>query len=133
MKLTANISGTCPHCSLCDEVFEAGSRSLHINQSCFAFAKRISTSARALLSSQVEDQMNLLLHKIINYAERKSDEGWYRVAKYQAYVANATSAYTQVGEATSGLLQSLHPAESVEKFMQRFQLLSSIVASSTRS
>ena len=102
-----------------DEAFEAGLKELKAYcPKLLAFKGKISTSAQALLEYlQLEDQMNLLLYKIINYAERKSDEDT-RVAKYQAYVANATSAYTQVGEATSWFAAELLaiPAESVEKF-----------------
>ena len=102
-----------------DEAFEAGLEELKAYcPKLLAFKGKISTSAQALLEFlQLEDQMNLLLYKIINYAERKSDEDT-RVAKYQAYVANATSAYTQVDEATSWFAAELLaiPAESVEKF-----------------
>lgn len=102
-----------------DEAFEAGLEELKAYcPKLLAFKGKISTSAQALLEFlQLEDQMNLLLYKIINYAERKSDEDT-RVAKYQAYVANATSAYNQVGEATSWFAAELLaiPAESVEKF-----------------
>ena len=102
-----------------DEAFEAGLEELKAYcPKLLAFKGKISTSAQALLEFlQLEDQMNLLLYKIINYAERKSDEDT-RVAKYQAYVANATSVYTQVGEATSWFATELLaiPAESVEKF-----------------
>ena len=102
-----------------NEAFEAGLEELKAYcPKLLAFKGKISTSAQALLEFlQLEDQMNLLLYKIINYAERKSDEDT-RVAKYQAYVANATSAYTQVGEATSWFAAELLaiPAESVEKF-----------------
>ena len=102
-----------------DEAFEAGLEELKAYcPKLLAFKGKISTSVQALLEFlQLEDQMTLLLYKIINYAERKSDEDT-RVAKYQAYVANATSAYTQVGEATSWFAAELLaiPAESVEKF-----------------
>lgn len=102
-----------------DEAFEAGLEELKAYcPKLLAFKGKISTSAQALLEFlQLEDKMNLLLYKIINYAERKSDEDT-RVAKYQAYVANATSSYTQVGEATSWFAAELLaiPAESVEKF-----------------
>ena len=102
-----------------DEAFEAGLEELKdYCPKLLAFKGKISTSAQALLEFlQLEDKMNLLLYKIINYAERKSDEDT-RVAKYQAYVANATSAYTQVGEATSWFAAELLaiPAESIEKF-----------------
>jgi len=102
-----------------DEAFEAGLEELKAYcPKLLAFKGKISTSAQDLLEFlQLEDQMNLLLYKIINYAERKSDEDT-RVAKYQAYVANATSAYTQVGEVTSWFAAELLaiPAESVEKF-----------------
>lgn len=102
-----------------DEAFEAGLEELKAYcPKLLAFKGKISTSAQTLLEFlQLEDQMTLLLYKIINYAERKSDEDT-RVAKYQAYVANATSAYTQVGEATSWFAAELLaiPAESVEKF-----------------
>ena len=102
-----------------DEAFEAGLEELKAYcPKMLAFKGKISTSAQALLEFlQLEDKMTLLLYKIINYAERKSDEDT-RVAKYQAYVANATSAYTQVGEATSWFAAELLaiPAESVEKF-----------------
>ena len=102
-----------------DEAFEAGLEELKTYcPKLLAFKGKISTSAQALLEFlQLEDQMTLLLYKIINYAERKGDEDT-RVAKYQAYVANATSAYTQVGEATSWFAAELLaiPAESVEKF-----------------
>ena len=102
-----------------DEAFEAGLEELKAYcPKLLAFKGKISTSAQALLEFlQLEDQMNLLLYKIINYAERKSDEDT-RVAKYQAYVANATSAYTQVGEATSWFAAELLaiPAEFIEKF-----------------
>lgn len=109
-----------------DEAFEAGLEELKAYcPKLLAFKGKISTSARALLEFlQLEDQMNLLLYKIINYAERKSDEDT-RVAKYQAYVANATSAYTQVGEATSWFAAELLaiPAESVEKFYAEVPVL----------
>ena len=102
-----------------DEAFEAGLEELKdYCPKLLAFKGKISTSAQALLEFlQLEDQMDLLLYKVINYAERKGDEDT-RVAKYQAYVANATSAYTQVGEATSWFAAELLaiPAESVEKF-----------------
>lgn len=102
-----------------DEAFETGLEELKAYcPKLLAFKGKISTSSQALLEFlQLEDKMNLLLYKIINYAERKSDEDT-RVAKYQAYVANATSAYTQVGEATSWFAAELLaiPAESVEKF-----------------
>lgn len=102
-----------------DEAFEAGLEELKAYcPKLLAFKGKISTSAQSLLEFlQLEDQMTLLLYKIINYAERKGDEDT-RVAKYQAYVANATSAYTQVGEATSWFAAELLaiPAESVEKF-----------------
>ena len=102
-----------------DEAFEAGLEELKAYcPKLLAFKGKIATSAQALLEFlQLEDQMTLLLYKIINYAERKSDEDT-RVAKYQAYVANATNAYTQVGEATSWFAAELLaiPAESVEKF-----------------
>ena len=102
-----------------DEAFEAGLEELKAYcPKLLAFKGKISTSSQALLEFlQLEDKMNLLLYKIINYAERKSDEDT-RVAKYQAYVANATSAYTQVGEAISWFAAELLaiPAESVEKF-----------------
>lgn len=102
-----------------DEAFEAGLEELKAYcPKLLAFKGKISTSSQALLEFlQLEDQMNLMLYKIINYAERKSDEDT-RVAKYQAYVANATSAYTQVGEAISWFAAELLaiPAESVEKF-----------------
>ena len=102
-----------------DEAFEAGLEELKAYcPKLLAFKGKISTSAQALLEFlQLEDQMTLLLYKIINYAERKGDEDT-RVAKYQAYVANATSAYTQVGEATSWFAAELLaiPAESVENF-----------------
>ena len=102
-----------------DEAFEAGLEELKAYcPKLLAFKGKISTSAQALLEFlQLEDKMTLLLYKIINYAERKSDEDT-RVAKYQAYVANATSAYTQVGEATSWFAAELLaiPAESIEKF-----------------
>jgi len=102
-----------------DEAFEAGLEELKAYcPKLLAFKGKISTSAQALLEFlQLEDQMTLLLYKIINYVERKSDEDT-RVAKYQAYVANATSVYTQVGEATSWFAAELLaiPAESVEKF-----------------
>ena len=102
-----------------DEAFEAGLEELKAYcPKLLAFKGKISTSAQALLEFlQLEDKMTLLLYKIINYAERKSDEDT-RVAKYQAYVANATSAYTQVGEATSWFAAELLaiPAEFVEKF-----------------
>lgn len=102
-----------------DEAFEAGLEELKAYcPKLLAFKGKISTSAQALLEFlQLEDQMDLLLYKIINYAERKGDEDT-RVAKYQAYVANATSAYTQIGEATAWFAAELLaiPAESVEKF-----------------
>ena len=102
-----------------DEAFEAGLEELKAYcPKLLAFKGKISTSAQDLLEFlQLEDKMTLLLYKIINYAERKSDEDT-RVAKYQAYVANATSAYTQVGEATSWFAAELLaiPAESVAKF-----------------
>lgn len=102
-----------------DEAFECGLEELKAYcPKLLAFKGKISTSAQALLEFlQLEDQMDLLLYKVINYAERKGDEDT-RVAKYQAYVANATSAYTQVGEATSWFAAELLaiPAESVEKF-----------------
>ena len=102
-----------------DEAFEAGLEELKAYcPKLLAFKGKISTSAQALLEFlQLEDKMTLLLYKIINYAERKSDEDT-RVAKYQAYVANATSAYTQVGEATSWFAAELLaiPADSVEKY-----------------
>lgn len=102
-----------------DESFEAGLEELKAYcPKLLAFKGKISTSAQALLEFlQLEDQMDLLLYKVINYAERKGDEDT-RVAKYQAYVANATSAYTQVGEATSWFAAELLaiPAESIEKF-----------------
>ena len=102
-----------------NEAFEAGLEELKAYcPKLLAFKGKISTSSQALLEFlQLEDKMNLLLYKIINYAERKSDEDT-RVAKYQAYVANATSAYTQVGEAISWFAAELLaiPAESVEKF-----------------
>lgn len=102
-----------------DEAFEAGLEELKAYcPKLLAFKGKISTSAQALLEFlQLEDQMDLLLYKVINYAERKGDEDT-RVAKYQAYVANATSTYTQVGEATSWFAAELLaiPAESVEKF-----------------
>lgn len=102
-----------------DEAFEAGLEELKAYcPKLLAFKGKISTSSQALLEFlQLEDKMTLLLYKIINYAERKSDEDT-RVAKYQAYVANATSAYTQIGEATSWFAAELLaiPAESVEKF-----------------
>jgi len=102
-----------------DEAFEAELEELKAYcPKLLAFKGKISTSAQALLEFlQLEDQMTLLLYKIINYVERKSDEDT-RVAKYQAYVANATSVYTQVGEATSWFAAELLaiPAESVEKF-----------------
>lgn len=102
-----------------DEAFEAGLEELKAYcPKLLAFKGKISASAQALLEFlQLEDQMDLLLYKVINYAERKGDEDT-RVAKYQAYVANATSAYTQVGEATSWFAAELLaiPAESVEKF-----------------
>ena len=102
-----------------DEAFEAGLEELKAYcPKLLAFKGKISTSTQALLEYlQLEDQMTLLLYKIINYAERKSDEDT-RVAKYQAYVANATSVYTQVGEATSWFSAELLAisAESVEKF-----------------
>ena len=102
-----------------DEAFEVGLEELKAyGPKLLAFKGKISTSAQALLEFlQLEDQMTLLLYKIINYAERKGDEDT-RVAKYQAYVANATSAYTQIGEATSWFAAELLaiPAESVEKF-----------------
>ena len=102
-----------------DEAFEAGLEELKAYcPKLLAFKGKISTSAQDLLEFlQLEDKMNLLLYKIINYAERKSDEDT-RVAKYQAYVANATSAYTQVGEATSWFAAELLaiPAEFIEKF-----------------
>ena len=102
-----------------DEAFEAGLEELKAYcPKLLAFKGKISTSAQALLEFlQLEDQMTLLLYKTINYAERKSDEDT-RVAKYQAYVANATSVYTQVGEATSWFAAELLaiPAEFVEKF-----------------
>ena len=102
-----------------DEAFETGLEELKAYcPKLLAFKGKISTSAQSLLEFlQLEDKMTLLLYKIINYAERKSDEDT-RVAKYQAYVANATSAYTQVGEATSWFAAELLaiPAESVEKF-----------------
>ena len=102
-----------------DEAFEAGLEELKAYcPKLLAFKGKIATSAQALLEFlQLEDQMTLLLYKIINYAERKSDEDT-RVAKYQAHVANATSAYTQVGEAISWFAAELLaiPAESVEKF-----------------
>lgn len=102
-----------------DEAFEAGLEELKAYcPKLLAFKGKISTSAQALLEFlQLEDQMDLLLYKVINYAERKGDEDT-RVAKYQAYVANATSVYTQVGEATSWFAAELLaiPAESVEKF-----------------
>ena len=102
-----------------DEAFEAGLEELKAYcPKLLAFKGKISTSAQALLEFlQLEDKMTLLLYKIINYAERKSDEDT-RVAKYQAYVANATSAYTQVGEATSWFAAELLaiPAEFIEKF-----------------
>lgn len=102
-----------------DEAFEAGLEELKAYcPKLLAFKGKISTSAQDLLEFlQLEDQMDLLLYKIINYAERKGDEDT-RVAKYQAYVANATSAYTQIGEATSWFAAELLaiPAESVEKF-----------------
>lgn len=102
-----------------DEAFEAGLEELKAYcPKLLAFKGKISTSAQALLEFlQLEDQMDLLLYKVINYAERKGDEDT-RVAKYQAYVANATSAYTQVGEATSWFAAELLaiPVESVEKF-----------------
>lgn len=102
-----------------DEAFEAGLEELKAYcPKLLAFKGKISTSAQALLEFlKLEDQMDLLLYKIINYAERKGDEDT-RVAKYQAYVANATSAYTQIGEATAWFAAELLaiPAESVEKF-----------------
>lgn len=102
-----------------DEAFEAGLEELKAYcPKLLAFKGKISTSAQALLEFlQLEDKMTLLLYKIINYAERKSDEDT-RVAKFQAYVANATSAYTQVGEATSWFAAELLaiPAEFIEKF-----------------
>ena len=102
-----------------DEAFEAGLEELKAYcPKLLAFKGKISTSAQDLLEFlQLEDKMTLLLYKIINYAERKSDEDT-RVAKYQAYVANATSAYTQVGEATSWFAAELLaiPAEFIEKF-----------------
>ena len=102
-----------------DEAFEAGLEELKdYCPKLLAFKGKISTSAQALLEFlQLEDKMTLLLYKIINYAERKSDEDT-RVAKFQAYVANATSAYTQVGEATSWFAAELLaiPAEFIEKF-----------------
>ena len=109
-----------------DEAFEAGLEELKAYcPKLLAFKGKISTSAQALLEFlQLEDQMTLLLYKIINYAERKSDEDT-RVAKYQAYVANATSVYTQVGEATSWFAAELLaiPAESVEKFYAKVPAL----------
>ena len=66
-----------------DEAFETGLEELKAYcPKLLAFKGKISTSAQALLEFlQLEDQMDLLLYKIINYVERKSDEDT-RVVSY---------------------------------------------------
>ncbi len=66
-----------------DEAFKTGLEELKaFCPKLLTFKGKISTSAQALLEFlQFENQMNLLLYKIINYAERECNEDT-RVASY---------------------------------------------------
>lgn len=66
-----------------------------------AYKGKISKSAGDLLSFlKTGDRIGVALDKLITYAQRKGDEDT-RVSKYQAYVSQVISVYTQISAAES--------------------------------
>lgn len=66
-----------------------------------AYKGKISKSADDLLAFlQEDDQIGIALDKLITYAQRKGDEDT-RAAKYQAYISQVISVYTQVSASES--------------------------------
>ena len=65
------------------------------------FAGRISQSAQELLAYlRLDDEINVAMGRIFNYAQRKCDEDT-RVSKYQDFVSQAMSVYVAISSASA--------------------------------
>ena len=86
-----------------------------------SYRGRLGSSARTLLEfARLDEEISLLLDKLINYAQRKNDEDT-RVAAYQAMAAKATALWVEISAAgafeTPELLAI--PEETLEDFYRQ--------------
>lgn len=85
---------------------------------CGAFKGTVATSASRLLAFlELDDQISAAMTKLLNYAQRKSDEDT-RVALYQDFSSQAQTVYVQIGAAESWFTSevlSIEPA-TMERF-----------------
>ena len=68
---------------------------------CAAYQDKISQSAQELLAYlRLDDEINVAMGRIFNYAQRKCDEDT-RVSKYQDFVSQAMSVYVAISSASA--------------------------------
>lgn len=85
---------------------------------CAAYQGKVSQSPQELLAFlRLDDQVTIELSRLLNYAQRKSDEDT-RVSKYQDFASQAMSLYVSVSSACAWFTPELLSLdqETMEKF-----------------
>ena len=88
---------------------------------CAAYQGKVSQSAQELLAFlRLDDEANIALSRLLNYAQRKSDEDT-RVSKYQDFASQAMSLYVSVASACAWFTPELLSLDqqAMEDFYQQ--------------
>lgn len=105
-----------------DEVFlQALEEAKGYPAKCAAYQGKISQSAQDLLAFlRLDDEANIALSRLLNYAQRKSDEDT-RVSKYQDFASQAMSLYVSVASACAWFTPELLSLDqqAMEAFYQQ--------------
>ena len=105
-----------------DEVFlQALEEAKGYPAKCAAYQGKISQSAQELLAFlRLDDEANIALSRLLNYAQRKSDEDT-RVSKYQDFASQAMSLYVSVASACAWFTPELLSLDqqAMETFYQQ--------------
>lgn len=105
-----------------DEVFlQALEEAKGYPAKCAAYQGKISQSAQELLAFlRLDDEANIALSRLLNYAQRKSDEDT-RVSKYQDFASQAMSLYVSVASACAWFTPELLSLDqqAMEAFYQQ--------------
>lgn len=105
-----------------DEVFlQALEEAKGYPAKCAAYQDKISQSAQELLAFlRLDDEANIALSRLLNYAQRKSDEDT-RVSKYQDFASQAMSLYVSVASACAWFTPELLSLDqqAMEAFYQQ--------------
>lgn len=105
-----------------DEVFlQALEEAKGYPTKCAAYQGKISQSAQELLAFlRLDDEANIALSRLLNYAQRKSDEDT-RVSKYQDFASQAMSLYVSVASACAWFTPELLSLDqqAMEAFYQQ--------------